>query len=101
MIALLFVIAMSSDTLLIDLQLNGTNEHTVVEAILTPDSTLLLPARETYQFLGLPDVGTTWTSVAEIRAKYPVITITVLLRELRIVIDDPLEILPITLRLHE
>jgi len=100
-LALLFALALPTDTLLVDLQLSGSPEHRVVEVILTRDSLLLLPAREVNEFLGLPQPTATWTTPAELRSRWPAISVTVLLRELRLVIDDPLAVLPISRQLRD
>ena len=74
---------------------------TVVDGILTPDSTLLLPAREVAALLGT-DVGTGgWTSLTELRHRWPPITVTWIQRELRVLVDDPLAVLPRTRQLIE
>ena len=91
-----------ADTLLVDMILATTSQHVVVEAVLTtPDSTLLLPARDVAALLGLDAPPTAWTTVAELRRRFPPIEVAWYPRELRVVVDDPLGVLPATRRLTE
>jgi len=91
-----------ADTLLVDVILATTSQHVVVEAVLTtPDSTLLLPARDVAALLGLDAPPTAWTTVAELRRRFPPIEVAWYPRELRVVVDDPLGVLPATRRLTE
>jgi hypothetical protein len=80
--------------LLVDVALVGTDRHAVVEAVLTADSTLLLPAADLHALLGLPAPATTWTTPAALRRAFPTVGIEWRPRELRLLIDDPLGVLP-------
>jgi hypothetical protein len=80
--------------LLVDVALVGTARHAVVEAILTADSTLLLPAAAVHALLGLPAPASTWTTPAAIARAFPTVTVEWRPRELRLLVDDPLGVLP-------
>ena len=72
-----------------------------VEAVLTPDSVLLLPAADVAQLLGLETPPSPWTTVAELQHRFPPIQVFWSPRELRVVIHDDLAVLPATRRLTE
>src|SRR5258708_39811572 len=86
--------------LIVDVQLAGTNEHTVVEAMLTHDSTLLLPAADIAAFLGTGPPTTAWITPADLQHAYPTVTVTFELRALVLVIDDRQRVLPVSRRLY-
>jgi len=83
-----------SPNLLVDVALVGTDRHAVVEAILTADSTLLLPAAAVHALLGLPAPASTWTTPAALRRAFPTVAVEWRPRELRLLIDDPAAVLP-------
>ena len=65
-----------------------------VEAVLTADSTLLLPAPDVEQLLGLPSSGAAWLTVAQLRQMFPPIQVTWEPRALLVLIRDDLLVLP-------
>lgn len=81
--------------LLVEVKLVGI-AHRTVEAILTEDSTLLLPAGEVHQLLGLGTPTTSWITPQALATQFPSLVVTWLPREMRLRIEDPLEVLPAT-----
>jgi hypothetical protein len=86
------------DTLLVEVVFVQTQAQVVVEAILTRDSVLLLPARPVYLLLGLGPPPAAWTTPAALQAAYPTVTVAWYPRELRVVILDNLDVLPASRR---
>ena len=85
---------MSADTLLVLVTLLSTGQGRTVEAVLTRDSALLLPAVEVHALLGLPPPPTLWTTTQILAHDYPSLIVTWRPRELRVLIDDPHAVLP-------
>src|SRR5437899_9913594 len=85
-----------SDTLLVDLILVGSGQRVTVEAVVQPDSTLLLPARDVYAFLGLGVPTTEWTTVGALGTLYPTVRFSWVPRELRVLVEDGLGVLPVS-----
>jgi hypothetical protein len=65
-----------------------------VEAVLTADSTLLLPAAPVSELLGLPTPTSAWLTVAQLQKMFPPIQVTWQPRALTVVIRDDLLALP-------
>jgi hypothetical protein len=86
--------------LLVQVELMGVGA-VMTEAVLTPDSVLLLPARDVAGLLGLEPPPGEWTSVAELQRRFPPIQVAWYPRELRVIIRDDLAVLPATRRLTE
>ncbi len=86
--------------LLVQVDLVGVGS-TMVEAVLTPDSVLLLPARDVAALLGLDPPPGEWTSIADLQHRFPPLAVIWAPRELRLVIRDDLAVLPATRRLTE
>jgi hypothetical protein len=78
---------------IVDVQLVGVGTVTV-EAVLTDDSTLLLPAAEVTQLLGLPAPTSPWLTVAQLQKMFPPIQVTWQPRALTVLIRDDLLALP-------
>jgi len=83
-----------SPNLLVSVELNG--QRRTVEAVLTADSALLLPAADVHALLGLDPPAATWTTLPALRHAWPPVSFTWLPRELRVVVDDPTAVLPAT-----
>ncbi len=78
---------------IVDVQLVGVGS-TTVEAILTADSVLLLPAADVHQLLGLPMATVPWLTVAQLQQQFPPIDVRWIPRALLVVIRDELLALP-------
>ncbi len=96
LVVVLLQVQQPTPNLLVEVELVGTDQRVTVEAVLTADSVLLLPARELHALLGLPQPTTMWTNAADLHARFPTVTVTWVPRELRLLVDDPFEVLPAT-----
>lgn len=81
------------DTLLVSVELVETSQRVLVEAVLADDSTLHLPAEPVGQLLGVT-FPVLWISVEQLQQQYPTLTVAWLPLEMRVVILDPLRVLP-------
>ncbi len=72
-----------------------------VEAVITADSLLLLPAGEVFQLLGLGVPTTNWITPQALAKEYPSLVVTWLPREMRVRIEDPMAVLPATRQLRD
>jgi len=79
---------------IVDVELAGTGLATTVEAVVTADSTLLLPAADVAAFLGIARPTTPWLTPADITRAYPTVTVTFVPRLGRVVVSDPAGALP-------
>src|SRR6266550_2515493 len=103
MIGLLVLLVIQQPTrpnLLVDVQLVGV-EQTVMEAVLSQDSTLSLPTQELSALLGIVLPAVTWTPLTALRAQFPSLRVTVNLRGLAVYIEDELEVLTATRNVRE
>lgn len=73
----------------------------MVEAVLTADSALLLPARDVHALLGLDPPAAAWLPLAELTRRYPTVAFAWYPRALVIVVEDPLGVLPATRALRD
>jgi hypothetical protein len=96
----LILLAYPQDSVLVDVQLSTTQEHTLVEAVAGPDSALQLPAGPVYQLLGLGTPPAPWVSLASLQAAYPTVAVVWVRSEMRVVIIDRMEVLPASRRAH-
>lgn len=102
MTALLLVLALAAqDPLLVQVELVEAQQQTLVEAILTADSSLYLPASPVSELLGTTVAGGPWLTLDALRQQFPTIRVVWLPRELRVVIFDPLRVLPATRNAHQ
>lgn len=86
---------------LIEIEVVGVT-HRTVEAVMTKDSVLLLPAGEVFQLLGLGSVPTApWMTPQSLTKQFPSLVVTWLPRAMRVRIEDPLEVLPATRQLRD
>ncbi len=82
--------------LIITVELSGTGAAADMEAVLMPDSTLLLPAADLTRFLSVPAFAGPWVSLVDLSHAYPTVTAQFLPRALRLVLYDPQRVLPVS-----
>src|SRR5437016_2998901 len=96
LLALALAASGGADTLLVELRLVETGDARVVEAVLTPDSTLYIPASELAALLGAPVAPAPYVSLADVGHAWPTLRLTWQVRALRVLIEDPARVLPAT-----
>jgi hypothetical protein len=79
--------------LIVDVSLVGVGS-TTVEAILTKDSLLLLPARPVHELFGVEAPTSQWISIQTLKLHWPTLEVTVDLRRLIVSVFDPQQVLP-------
>jgi hypothetical protein len=98
--ALVAMLLAAPDTLLVEVYAAETQERVLVEAVLTADSTLYLPSDPVARFLGVT-FAAPWITPDDLRRAYPTVTVAWLPRESRVMILDPLRVLPASQRAHQ
>lgn len=98
---LLAVLLMPQDTLLVSVELVDAQQQIMVEAVLDADSTLRLPARPVADLLGIGAPAGQWITVGALQRAYPTVRFAWLPLELRVLVFDPLEVLPATRRVRQ
>jgi len=86
--------------LLVSVQLQGVGAVDV-EAVLTADSTPLLPAAPVSELLGLPPPTSQWVTVAQLQKQFPPIQVQWIPRQLTVLIQDDLFALPASRRTRD
>jgi hypothetical protein len=84
-----------AETLLVSVELPGVTSR-VMEVVLQPDSTLLLPTQELGTLLGVTLSPAPWTSLDALRKQFPALRITLSLKALTLYIEDDLLTLDVT-----
>ena len=86
--------------LLVSVQLQGVGAVDV-EAVLTADSTPLLPAAPVSELLGLPPPTSQWVTVAQLQKQFPPIQVQWIPRQLTVLIQDDVFALPASRRTRD